>query len=73
MLRSVAPAVDTTVRVARIAGGLLARHGGSSRDTVDALVVATAIRLGGGVIPTSNPGDLRVLASDHPNVKIVAL
>ena len=37
---------------------------------VDALVVATAIRLGGGVILTHDPTDLQLLAADHLNVRI---
>ncbi|MDQ1420520.1 MAG: hypothetical protein QOJ52_2482 [Acidimicrobiaceae bacterium] len=37
---------------------------------VDALVVATAIRLGGGVILTHDPTGLELLAVDHPNVRI---
>jgi hypothetical protein len=36
-------------------------------------VVATAVRLGGGVIATSDPDDLRALAADHPNVRIWSL
>lgn len=37
---------------------------------VDALVVATAIRLGGGLIVTHDPSDLELLAAGHPNVRI---
>jgi hypothetical protein len=40
---------------------------------VDALVVATAIRLGGGLVVTHNPHDLKLLASNHPAVRIVAV
>ncbi len=37
---------------------------------IDALVVATAIRLGGGLILTHDPDDLSALAAGHPNVRI---
>jgi predicted nucleic acid-binding protein len=37
---------------------------------VDALVVATAIRLGGGIILTHDPNDLELLAADYPTVRI---
>ena len=40
---------------------------------IDALVVATAIRLGGGVIVTHDPNDLTVLASGYPNVAIAGI
>jgi predicted nucleic acid-binding protein len=40
---------------------------------IDALVVATAIRLGGGVIVTHDPDDLGRLASRHPTVSIAAI
>lgn len=73
VLRSAALAVNTTPRIARIAGGLLSRHHPPSVSAVDALVIATAIRLGGALVATHAPDDLRTLATDHPNVKVVAL
>lgn len=58
---------------ARMAGGLRHRDRLDSCHTVDALVAATAIRLGGGIIATGDPDDLRSLAREHPNVKVQAL
>lgn len=55
---------------ARLAGGLRYRDRLDSCHTVDALVVAAAIRLGGGIVATGDPGDLRSLAREHPNVKV---
>jgi hypothetical protein len=40
---------------------------------IDALVVATAIRFGGGIVATHDPDDLRRLAARHPNVSILEL
>lgn len=37
---------------------------------IDALVVATAIRFGGGIVVTHDPDDLRALAARHPSVSI---
>ena len=68
--RGYAKVVTTGVRIARIAGHLLAAAGASSDLAVDALVVATAVRLGGGVVLTHDPSDLERLAADHPNVRI---
>jgi PIN domain-containing protein len=59
--------------VARVAGRLLGRDRLDSCSAVDASVVATAIRLGGGVILTGDPDDLGSLARDHPNVVVQAL
>jgi predicted nucleic acid-binding protein len=56
--------------MARIAGHLLANVGAGSEMAVDALVVATSIRFGGGVIVTHDPDDLRRLAAAHSNVAI---
>ncbi len=54
----------------RCAGALLgAAH---SSSTIDALVVASAIELGGGVVYTGDPDDLQPLASGHPEVVIRA-
>lgn len=59
--------------MARLAGALRARDGLDSCHTVDAFVVATSVRLGGGIIATGDPDDLRRLARDHPNVRIEAI
>lgn len=69
--RGFARVVTTGVRIARIAGHLLAAAGRDSEQAIEALVVATAIRLGGGLVLTHDPGDLEILAADHPNVRIV--
>lgn len=52
----------------RIAGALLGATGSTS--TLDALVVATVIEHGGGVVLTGDPDDLGPLAGDHPEVVI---
>jgi predicted nucleic acid-binding protein len=56
--------------MARVAGGLRNRDRLESCHTVDAFVVATAVRLGGGIVATGDPDDLRSLARDHPNVRV---
>ncbi|MHB1445484.1 MAG: type II toxin-antitoxin system VapC family toxin [Acidimicrobiales bacterium] len=73
LARGFARVVTTGMRIARTAGHLLAAAGVGSELAVDALVVATSIRLGGGVILTHDPSDLERLAGAHPNVRIVAL
>lgn len=73
LARGYARVVTTGVRIARIAGHLLAGTGAGSEMAVDALVVATAIRLGGGLILTHDPTDLENLAADYPNVRIAAV
>lgn len=55
---------------ARQAGHLRHRDRLNSCHTVDALVIATAIRLGGGIVATGDPDDLRSLAREHANVKV---
>jgi predicted nucleic acid-binding protein len=65
--------VTTGARIARVASHLLAKIGAGSEMAVDALVVATAICLGGGLILTHDPSDLRRLAADHRNVRIAAV
>ena len=40
---------------------------------VDALVVAAAVRLGGGLIVTHDPDDLEGLAANHPAVRIAVI
>ena len=68
--RGYARVVTTGIRIARLAGHLLGSAGAGSEMAVDALVVATAIRLGGGLILTHDPADLELLAADYPNVRI---
>jgi predicted nucleic acid-binding protein len=65
--------VTTGVRIARVAGHLLARVGSGSELAVDALVVATAVRLGGGLILTHDPADLEVLAAHSRNIRIARI
>lgn len=55
---------------ARMAGALRHRDRLDSCHTVDALVVATAVRLGGGIIATGDPRDMRHLSRDHANVAV---
>jgi hypothetical protein len=59
--------------MARQAGRLKHRDKLDSCHTVDAAVVATAIRLGGGIIATGDPDDLSSLAREHANIKVQAL
>jgi hypothetical protein len=59
--------------MARLAGGLRYRDRLDSCHTVDALVVAAAIHLGGGLVATGYPDDLRSLAREHPNIKVQPL
>lgn len=54
------------LRTVRTAGRLRTRARVGS--AVDAPVVATAVRLGGGVVATSDPDDISALASDQSNV-----
>ncbi len=70
LARGVAQVVTTGARIARVAGHLLANIGAGTEMAVDALVVATAIRFGGGIIATHDPDDLRRLAAGHPNLAI---
>lgn len=56
--------------MARLAGALRTRDRLDSCYTVDAFVVATAVRLGGGIIATGDSEDLKALARDYPNVRV---
>lgn len=73
LARGFAQVVTTGARIARIAGHLLSTAGAGSEMAVDAIVVATAVRLGGGVVVTHDPRDLRLLAARHANVAIAAI
>ena len=65
--------VTTGAQISRIAGQLLVRIDAKSELAIDALVVATTIRLGGGVVVTHDPDDLRLLASASPDVAIATI
>jgi len=65
--------VDTDRDLARSVGNLLARHGRGTADHVDATVVATAVRCGGGVILTSDKHDIAELADGVPNITVNVL
>ena len=71
--RGFAQVVTTGARIARIAGHLLADVGAGSELAIDALAVATAIRLGGGMVATHDPDDLRRLAGRQTNVAILEI
>jgi predicted nucleic acid-binding protein len=71
--RGFAQVVTTGARIARIAGHLLADAGAGSELAIDALAVATAVRFGGGIVATHDPGDLRLLARQHRNVSILEI
>jgi predicted nucleic acid-binding protein len=58
---------------ARVAARLLTDAELGSRSVIDAIVVATAVRLGGALVLTSDPDDLARLAANHPGVEIQAL
>lgn len=70
--RGVRP-ITVGLSMARLAGALRTRDGLDSCHTVDAVVVATSVRLGGGIIATGDVEDLRSLASDHANVRVEAV
>lgn len=65
--------VTTGARMARVAGHLLATAQVGSELAIDALVVATAVRFGGGAIVTHDPGDIALLAAQHPNVSVISV
>jgi predicted nucleic acid-binding protein len=58
---------------ARLAGGLRYRDRLDSCHIVDALVIATAIRLGGGIVATGDPDDLRSLSRAHTHIRVQPL
>ncbi len=70
LARGFAQVVATGARIARIAGHLLSDVAAGSEKAIDALVVATAIRFGGGIVATHDPGEFRLLAARQPNVSV---
>lgn len=71
VIKAVGEVISADERTGRSAGALLGAA--ASTSTVDALVVASAIELGGGVVLTGDPDDLAPLAGGHPEVVISAL
>lgn len=71
VIKAVGEVTSAEEKTGRAAGALLGAARSSS--TVDALVVASAIGLGGGVVLTGDPDDLEPLAEGHPEVVISAL
>lgn len=65
--------VTTGQGIARRTGRLLGRDGLDTCHLVDAAVVATTIRAGGGVIVSADVDDLRQLAAEDPNVVVTAV
>ena len=70
-INAVGEVTSVDERIGRLAGALLGATGSGS--TIDAVVVASAIDAGGGVILTGDPDDLRALAEGHPEIVVQAL
>ena len=62
--------VDTDFDMARQVGALLHATGSGSERIVDAHVVAVCLPYGGGLVVTSDPGDIAALAAAAPAARI---
>ena len=71
VLNAVGRCEPTPEAVGRLAGELLGRA--RRNNTIDALVVAEALSIGGAVVLTGDPDDLSALTDRAPGVQIVAL
>lgn len=63
--------VDTDFMLARQVGAVLHGSSAGSADIVDAHVVAVCARYGGGLVITSDTGDIERLAAAVPSARIV--
>jgi predicted nucleic acid-binding protein len=66
VIKAVGKVISADESTGRVAGALLGAA--RSDSTVDAVVVASSIGVGGGVILTGDPDDLEALASGRPEV-----
>lgn len=73
VIKSVGEVTTPDEDTGRVAGALLGAATSTSTSTIDALVIASAIVLGGGVVLTADPDDLELLADGHLEVVISAL
>jgi len=64
---------DLTPKIARSAGGLLAKAKRSSAHAIDAFVVATALTFDKAVITTGDSDDIKILAAGSRRITILAL
>ena len=64
---------DTTRSLARSTGNILGKARLGSEHHVDATVIAVAFARGGGVILTSDPGDLEKLAAGTTGITIIPI
>ena len=71
MLKAVGRIDDVHEVTGRIAGQLLGAA--SSKETIDALVVATAIELGGAVVLTGDTRDMEALGAGRGDVVVQPL
>jgi len=71
IVKAVGDYIEVTEPDGRTAGHLLGDTGMSS--TIDAIVVASTDRTGGGAILTGDAGDLRRLAESNASIRIVPL
>lgn len=71
VINAVGEVSDSVEEDGRLAGRLLGDTGLAS--TIDALIVASVDRAGGGVVLTSDPSDLTALAAELDTVHIQAL
>lgn len=69
--RSAIRVVDTTFELARLVGAILAGAKATTADLVDAHLVAVCLPTGGGLVVTSDAGDVRRLADQFPGIRII--
>jgi len=71
VIKAVGRVLSVNETTGRLAGRLLREA--NSAETVDALVVASTIEAGGGILLTGDPADIRPLAERNPEVQVQSL